>query len=57
MPLVPDYIQGRDGDDLILTNFEGGTYRYHDPLGNTGHAQNALRAEGFVANSNGVYVK
>lgn len=29
--LVPDYIQGRDGDDLVLTNFEGDTYRYPDP--------------------------
>jgi lysine 2,3-aminomutase len=57
IPLVPAYIQGRDGDDLILTNFEGDTYRYHDPLGNTGAAENALRAQGFVANSNGVYVK
>ena len=51
IPLVPDYVVGRDGDDLLLTNFEGGTYRYPDPLGNTGKAQNALRAEGFVANS------
>jgi lysine 2,3-aminomutase len=57
IPLVPDYLLGREGDDLILTNFEGGTYRYHDPLGNTGKAQDALRAAGFVANTNGVYVK
>jgi lysine 2,3-aminomutase len=47
IPLLPDYVVGRDGDDLILTNFEGGTYRYPDPDGNTGEAQNGLRAQGF----------
>ncbi len=31
IPLLPDYVQGRDGDDLILRNFEGNTYRYTDP--------------------------
>jgi lysine 2,3-aminomutase len=31
IPLVPDYVVGRDGDDLILRNFEGGHYRYPDP--------------------------
>ncbi len=36
IPLVPDYIAGRDGDDLLLTNFEGNTYRYPDPDGSTG---------------------
>lgn len=34
IPLSPDYIRGRDGDDLLLTNFEGGLYRYPDPDGN-----------------------
>jgi lysine 2,3-aminomutase len=48
IPLLPDYVIGRDGDDLLLTNFEGGTYRYPDPLGSTGKAQDALRATGFV---------
>jgi lysine 2,3-aminomutase len=58
IPLLPDYVIGRDGDDLILTNFEGGTYRYPDPLGNTGHAQGALRAEGFALKSeSGLYQK
>lgn len=33
IPLLPDYVVGRDGEDLILRNFEGGTYRYHDPGG------------------------
>jgi lysine 2,3-aminomutase len=36
IPLLPDYVQGRDGDDLILTNFEGKTYRYTDPEGTVG---------------------
>ncbi len=36
IPLLPDYIAGRDGDDLLLTNFEGGIYRYPDPDGTLG---------------------
>lgn len=32
IPLLPDYLVGRDGDDLILRNFEGKHYRYHDPV-------------------------
>jgi lysine 2,3-aminomutase len=36
IPLIPDYIVGRDGDDLLLRNFEGGVYRYPDPGGRTG---------------------
>lgn len=47
IPLLPDYVLGRDGDDLLLANFEGGTYRYPDPAGNTGKAQDALRAGGL----------
>ena len=31
IPLQPDYIVGRDGDDLLLRNFEGNLYRYPDP--------------------------
>ena len=31
IPLLPDYVVGRDGDDLLLRNFENGTYRYPDP--------------------------
>lgn len=31
IPLIPDYVMGREGDDLVLRNFEGGTYRYPDP--------------------------
>ncbi len=47
IPLLPDYVVGRDGDDLILTNFEGGTYRYPDPDGRVGTAQDRLRTDGY----------
>jgi lysine 2,3-aminomutase len=33
IPLLPDYVVGREGDDLILRNFEGKLYRYTDPDG------------------------
>jgi lysine 2,3-aminomutase len=36
IPLLPDNIAGRDGDDLVLRNFEGGLYRYPDPGGTLG---------------------
>lgn len=36
IPLLPDYVAGRDGDDLLLTNFEGNLYRYPDPSGTVG---------------------
>ncbi|HXT19120.1 MAG TPA: hypothetical protein VN923_00065, partial [Thermoanaerobaculia bacterium] len=32
IPLQPDYLVGRDGDDLVLRNFEGKLFRYRDPL-------------------------
>ncbi|MEJ5375791.1 MAG: KamA family radical SAM protein [bacterium] len=32
IPLLPEYLVGRDGDDLILKNYKGLTYRYPDPL-------------------------
>lgn len=58
IPLLPDYVVGRDGDDLLLTNFEGGTYRYPDPLGSTGLAQNQLKKSGFaMKEENGLYLK
>jgi lysine 2,3-aminomutase len=31
IPLVPNYVEGRDGEELLLRNFEGRPYRYHDP--------------------------
>ena len=33
IPLLPNYVVGRDGEDLLLRNFEGNTYRYPDPEG------------------------
>lgn len=33
IPLLPDYVAGRDGDDVLLRNFEGNVYRYPDPGG------------------------
>ncbi len=34
--LAPDSVVGRDGDDLLLRNFEGNIYRYPDPQGALG---------------------
>jgi lysine 2,3-aminomutase len=31
IPLLPEYVVGREGNDLILRNYEGHTYRYPDP--------------------------
>ena len=31
IPLLPEYIVGRDGDDLLLKNYKGHIYRYRDP--------------------------
>jgi lysine 2,3-aminomutase len=39
IPLIPDYVAGRDGDDLVLQNFEGRLYRYPDPGGALGAAK------------------
>ncbi len=36
IPLLPEYLVGRDGDDVLLRNFEGGIYRYPDPEGTLG---------------------
>jgi len=32
IPLQPDYLVGRSGDDLVLRNFRGDIFRYPDPL-------------------------
>ena len=32
IPLQPNYLVGRDGDDLLLRNFEGNVYRYPDHM-------------------------
>lgn len=31
IPIMPDYVRGRDGDDVVLRNYAGNTYRYPDP--------------------------
>jgi lysine 2,3-aminomutase len=35
IPLLPDYVAGRDGDDLLLQNYQGRTFRYPDPAGHS----------------------
>ncbi|HQH73739.1 MAG TPA: KamA family radical SAM protein, partial [bacterium] len=32
IPLLPDCVVGRDGDDLLLRNYEGKIFRYPDPV-------------------------
>jgi lysine 2,3-aminomutase len=57
IPLIPDYVVGREGDDLLLTNFEGGTYRYPDPEGRVGESQNFLRSQNCDYESDkGIYI-
>ena len=38
--LAPDAVVGRDGDDLLLRNFEGRIFRYPDPDGKLGQDKN-----------------
>jgi lysine 2,3-aminomutase len=47
IPLLPDYVLGREGDDLLLRNFEGGVYRYPDPDGTIGRCASAPCASLF----------
>jgi lysine 2,3-aminomutase len=32
IPLLPEYYQGREGNDIILKNFEEKIYKYYDPV-------------------------
>jgi lysine 2,3-aminomutase len=32
IPLGPNYVVGRDGDEIVLRNYRGATASYHDPL-------------------------
>lgn len=41
IPLIPDPVVGRDGDDLLLRNFEGAVWRYPDPGGTLGAGTDA----------------
>jgi lysine 2,3-aminomutase len=36
---MPDYVVGREGDDVVLRNYEGNLYRYYDPLPSKEHAR------------------
>lgn len=38
IPLIPDYVVGREGEYLILRNYAGKVFRYHDPGGTFGAA-------------------
>src|SRR5215831_11189171 len=40
--MAPDPVVGRDGDDLLLRNFEGKVYRYPDPGGTLGAGREAV---------------
>ena len=42
IPLLPEYVVGRDGDDIILRNYEGKIFRYPDPVGMTATASTVL---------------
>ena len=33
IPLLPEYVVGRDGDELVLRNYQGLLFRYPDPAG------------------------
>jgi lysine 2,3-aminomutase len=35
IPLLPEYVVGRDVEDIILRNYEGRFFRYPDTVGNT----------------------
>jgi lysine 2,3-aminomutase len=35
IPVQPDYLVGRDGDDWVLRNYEKREFRYVDPQSNT----------------------
>lgn len=56
IPLSPDYIVGRDGDDLLLTNYAGGIFRYPDPDSSLGNSQNLLQQQGLkLSTKTGTY--
>ena len=41
IPLLPDYVIGWDGNDMLLKNYEGGIYRYPDCDRKTGQKDDA----------------
>ncbi|HEX4924835.1 MAG TPA: hypothetical protein VFV50_12150, partial [Bdellovibrionales bacterium] len=40
--LVPDYIVGREGDELIVRNYAGGLFRYPDRVMTAAASEHAL---------------
>ena len=38
VPLLPEYVVGRDGEDLLLRNYQGLIYRYPDPMSLAEHS-------------------
>jgi lysine 2,3-aminomutase len=30
IPLLPEYVAGHEGNNILLRNYEGNIYRYHD---------------------------
>jgi lysine 2,3-aminomutase len=48
IPLLPDYVAGREGDDLLLRNYEGKVFRYPDPNGRIGADHNPSAPEGHA---------
>jgi len=45
IPLLPDSVVGREGDDLLLVNYEGNIFRYHDPQPGAKQPQSTSRTE------------
>lgn len=39
IPLLPNYVSGREGQDLLLTNYQGRSFRYPDTAGHPDPAQ------------------
>ncbi len=48
LPLLPNYVVGREGDWLILRNYAGETFRYPDPVSRADAPQGARSAEDIV---------
>ena len=49
IPLLPDAVVGRAGDDLLLENYTGRIYRYPDPGGQLGRDKPFLQEEASCA--------
>jgi len=47
IPVAPDYVVGRDGDKVLLMNFEKKIYSYTDADGTIGTSQNILKQQGL----------